>query len=510
MAYSLSIGVKTSLKKLRLLPVLFAALGLMLPYRATAQTFTNLHSFTAVVSTTNSDGANPSGSLVLSGSTLYGTTEDGGIFGQGVVFALNLSGTIATNLHNFSAETTNRLGIYTNSDGADPAANLILSGNAFYGTAEFGGSNGNGTIFSLPVNGTGFTNIHNFSASMPNAVGRSTNADGADPQCGLILSGGTFYGTASGGGNAGNGAVFRVNTDGTGFTNLHSFTAYATTFPGTNSDGYYPQAGLVLSGNVLYGTATYGGVFGRGSVFRLNTDGTGFTNMHSFTAFAAGINNDGATPFGGLVLSGNILYGAATYGGTKSYGAVYAIHTDGSGFTNFYNFTGYPRGAENPVGTLLLSGNVLYGTGEFGGSADEGSVFQIKTDGSGFTNLYNFSSALGTYPNFYNSDGYNPYAALILSGNTLYGTALEGGVAGFGAVFSLTLPVPPPLTISLSGANIILLWPTNNATGFTLQSTTNLISAAWTTIVPAPVVVNTNNAVTNTLSGLQKFYRLSQ
>jgi uncharacterized repeat protein (TIGR03803 family) len=78
--------------------------------------------------------------------------------------------------------------------------------------------------------------------------------DGAWPQGGLILSGDTLYGTASGGGSAGKGTVFAVNTDGTGFTNLHSFTAYAGS-PAANSDGASPQCGLILSGNTLFGTA---------------------------------------------------------------------------------------------------------------------------------------------------------------------------------------------------------------------------------------------------------------
>ncbi|MCX6927872.1 MAG: hypothetical protein NT154_32390, partial [Verrucomicrobia bacterium] len=61
-----------------------------------------------------------------------------------------------------------------------------------------------------------------------------------------------------------------------------------------------------------------------------------------------------------------------------------------------------------------------------------------------------------------------------------------------------------------SGANVILTWPIN-ATGFTLQFTTNLGSlAVWTTNSPTPVVVNGQNAVTNPISGTQKFFRLSQ
>jgi uncharacterized repeat protein (TIGR03803 family) len=101
---------------------------------------------------------------------------------------------------------------------------------------------------------------------------------------------------------------------------------------------------------------------------------------------------------------------------------------------------------------------------------------------------------------------------LILSGNTLYGTAEHGGVryeAGFGTVFSLSLP-PPPLRIISSGSNVVLTWPTY-APGVTLQSTTNLVSpVVWSTNFPTPVVVNGQNIVTNSTTDPQKFYRLSQ
>jgi hypothetical protein len=75
---------------------------------------------------------------------------------------------------------------------------------------------------------------------------------------------------------------------------------------------------------------------------------------------------------------------------------------------------------------------------------------------------------------------------------------------------SIAPPSPPQLAIIPSGANVILTWPTN-AAGFTLQSTTNLVPpAVWSTNSPAPVVVNGQNAVTNPVTGTQKFYRLSQ
>src|SRR5947209_5662349 len=78
------------------------------------------------------------------------------------------------------------------------------------------------------------------------------------------------------------------------FTTLHSFTA---TLSGTNSDGAYPAAGLITnsSGNTLYGTARAGGSSGAGTVFAVNTDGTGLTNLHTFTG-----GSDGANPQAGF------------------------------------------------------------------------------------------------------------------------------------------------------------------------------------------------------------------
>jgi hypothetical protein len=73
----------------------------------------------------------------------------------------------------------------------------------------------------------------------------------------------------------------------------------------------------------------------------------------------------------------------------------------------------------------------------------------------------------------------------------------------------VTLLGPPQLTIIPSGPYVLLTWPTK-ATGFTLQSTTNLSSPIWTTNLPAPVVVNGLNTVTNSISGTQQFFRLSK
>ena len=146
--------------------------------------------------------------------------------------------------------------------------------------------------------------------------------EGAGPYAGVVLSGDTLYGTTAGGGKYGMGAVFSVNTNGSDFTNLYSFSP---AIPGTNSDGDTPLAGLVISGATLYGTASSGGPFGNGTVFSLNTDGSGFTTLHSFSALATSFtNSDGSDP-NGLVLSGNTLYGTAQEGGSAGSGTVFSL-----------------------------------------------------------------------------------------------------------------------------------------------------------------------------------------
>ena len=100
---------------------------------------------------------------------------------------------------------------------------MVLSGNTLYGTAELGGSGNYGTVFAVNTNGTGFTTLYSFTATNDNGI--ITNSEGAAPWCELALSGNTLYGTAAQGGSGLDGTVFALNTDGTGFTTIHIFTA---------------------------------------------------------------------------------------------------------------------------------------------------------------------------------------------------------------------------------------------------------------------------------------------
>jgi uncharacterized repeat protein (TIGR03803 family) len=484
----------------RVWPLLLVVLGFFLTGPVTAQTIKTLHAFNY------SDGATPYSELVLAGNTLYGTASVGGnpgsYNGNGALFAVNTDGSGFTNQYIFTAYPPGYY--YTNTDGSVPFAGLILSSNTLYGAAYDGGAFGAGTLFAVNPDGSDFTNLYSFTGGN----------DGGGPDAALVLSSNILYGTTAYGGGANNGTVFAINVNGTRFTNLFNFT--------NGISGADPAGVLILSGRTLYGT-TAGGNGGFGTVFALNTDGSSFTNLNVFTAnsgFPNYTNSDGSNPNAGLVLAGKTLYGAAAQGGRFGSGTLFGVNTNGSGFTNLYTFTansGSPltnSDGANPRGSLIVSGGTLYGTAYNGGRFGSGTLFAVSTNGTGFTNLYTFT-ANSTAP-YTNSDGAHPNAALLLSGNTLYGTAYNGGNPGlsveYGTVFSFTLASvsPPQLTINSSGTNVILTWPTN-ATGFTLESTTKLVPPAiWITNSTSSFVVNTNNAVTNAITGTQKFYRLSQ
>ena len=399
--------------------------------------------------------ADPATGLTLSGNVLFGTTENGGTARQGTLFKIGTNGSGYAQVHEFTFPDNHGV----NPDGTDPRGALVLSGGVLYGSTRYGGTNGGGTIFKMESDGTGFTNL-------------SSRTGAIVP---LVSSGTTLYGTTPQSGAYGFGSVFKINTDGTGFTNFYTFNG---------TDGKYPISGLTLSGNVLYGTTPNGGA-GSGNIFQMNTDGTHFTNIYSFTG-----GGDGANPGGVLVLNNGVFYGSTVRGGTNAQGTVFKINTDRTGFAVLHTFTG----ADGTVaGDLLLSGNTLYGTAAAGGSFNAGCIFKLDTSGNNFAVLNNFTGG---------ADGAQPTATLVLQNGTLYGTTESGGVSGHGTVFSLTLSsaiTPIPLNISLAGSHAAVLTWINPA--FALQAAP-LVTGTYTNVPGA------SSPYTNVITGPMQFFRL--
>ena len=367
------------------------------------------------------------------------------------MFALTTNGGFTT-LYGFN--------YLTSTNGSGPVAGLALSGSTLYGTTRAGRTNGLLTIFSIGTNGMQFLKLHDFGAQLgrypPTQL--NTNTGGAYPETDLVYANNTLYGATEQGGNGGNGTLFKINTDGSGFTLLHNFT---------NDDGGWPSVHMVVSGTNLYGTTQFGGSptdLGNGTIFRVGTNGLGFTNLYKF-------GDSANQPLAGLVMSGNVLYGTTTSGtpgpGGAPYGSVFKINTDGTGFTNFYILN--PNlNAGNPRSGLAINGNTIYAT-SLGFDAYGGTVFAVNTDGTGYTNLTSFNSPgdPGTL------------SGVTFSGGSLYCTAWNGGAFDDGTVFALALsptPTPVPLNLKLAGNAVILNWSAPSLSLYSAPTITNVFT----------------------------------
>src|ERR1035437_1185775 len=224
-------------------------------------------------------------------------------------------------------------------------------------------------------------------------------------------SDGNFYGTTTYGGASGNGTVFRITPTGA-FTTLYSFAG---------SDGRSPRAGLMKgSDGNLYGTTDSGGASGRGTIFRITLAGA-LTTLYSFAG------SDGAYPYAGVVqgTNGN-FYGTTYRGGTFDYGTVFGISPAGAQ-TMLYIFAG-GDGAYPQAALVRGTDGTYFGTTTAGGARGGGTVFKITSAG-----------ALTTIHSFAGNDGMSPFADLVqgTDGN-LYGTTSQGGANSLGGVFKIT------------------------------------------------------------------------
>ena len=396
-----------------LLPVIFAIVP------QTAFGITLLHEFSGAFS--RNDGCDPAGSLIVSDSTLYGMTSGGGGDAHnntGVVFKMNADGTGYSHLHEFAWGAV---------DGMHPYGSLILSGSTLYGMTSEGGSHNKGVVFKVNTDGTGYGILHNFTGYTD---------DGAQPWGSLTLSGSTLYGMTSEGGSHNKGVVFELNTDGTGYGLLREFA-------GGDNDGAAPQGSLIVSGSTLYGVTPRGGGSDEGVVFKMNTDGSGFDLLHTFSEPGTNIMPG---PTGSLVLSGSTLYGMAAYGGDYGGGVIFELNTDGTGYGYLHEFAGAPDDGRRPCDSLVLSGSTLYGMTPQGGDdyvLEYGVVFELNTDGSGFGLLHEFAGGA--------DDGERPWGSLVISDSTLYGMTARGGDYDYGVVFSMSSSIsnPEPSTLLL-------------------------------------------------------------
>ncbi len=324
--------------------------------------------------------------------------------------------------------------VYTFTDATDggfPQGGVIADAQGnLYGTTTSGGATHNGVVYELsPVpGGTGYTQ----STLYAFAGGK----DGSNPQAGLVAGlDGTLYGTTYAGGTPGQGVVFSLTPPKSGSTAWTEKVLW--TFTGGN-DGGEPTCTLILdSAGNLYGTTDTGGTGVVGTVFELSP-GSGKhawteTVLYNFTG-----NNDGGEPYGRMLFGadGN-LYGTTAGYGQNNYGTIFKLTgTAGKAdwtFSLLHAFAGGTDGEVPRDGLIQGPDGTLYGdTAGFDDSY--GNVFSLQTDGSGYTVLWNVSGGQG-----YTGNG--PWQTVSMdAAGALYGATLADGKSASGEVFKLTPP----------------------------------------------------------------------
>ncbi len=344
-----------------------------------------------------SNGANPYGSLMLDGGFFYGITSQGGANNAGTIFKIMPNGSGHTILQNFIGAV----------NGAVPYGSLASDGNFLYGMTNQGGTNGLGTIFKIKPDGTGFTKLMDFAGA----------TNGAGPAgCSLIWDGTFLYGMTTVGGINNTGTIFKILPNGSGYTKLKDF----------NIEGQ-PNGSLVSDGTFLYGmttsSITTSSVNFNGSIFKIKNDGTGYTTLLNFDPVTTGYG----TFENSLMYDGTFLYGMTNNGGINYSGTIFRILPNGSGYNQFVDFGGAISGML-PTGTLISDGTFLYGMTKDGGANGLGTIFKVKTDGTGFTNLMDFAGA---------TDGSYPHGSLISDGTYFYGMTSQGGANNLGTMFKI-------------------------------------------------------------------------
>jgi len=393
---------------LRVAPALIVAIVVFSAVHAQSQVFNVIHSFAS----TPGDGNNPNAGLVADAAgNFYGTTWLGGhstncTNGCGSIFERSSNGAFGL-IYSFPG----------GKQGSSPAADLIIGSNGnLYGTTQFGGTAGSGTVFEFAPSTGIETMLHLFAGGV---------SDGCTPLGGLVqVPNGDLYGTAIGCGQYGGGVLFSVSPSG-GYQILHHF--------GQGLDGVGPQGDLALVNGVIYGTTQVGGnnrtscVYGCGTIFSLS--GGAYSVVYNFGSVA----NDGFFPESGLLrdAQGN-LFGSTVSGGAINpncspvCGTVFKLPWRGRQTITLYTFTANNDGF-GPRGRVTLYGGNLFGATGSGGN-NCGAVFQVTLAGVE-TTLHTFNGPI---------DGCNGIGSLIVSsGPVVYGVTQNSGIAKDGTVFEI-------------------------------------------------------------------------
>ena len=337
-------------------------------------------------------GAYPHGTLMqASNGSLYGVTSNGGEANWGVIFEYNT----------VSDTYIRKLNFHFNDHGSNPFGSLLQASNGkLYGITQDGGINSQGVLFEHdPI-----TNVFTIKFEFDGINGETSYGS-------LIqASNGKLYGMTSQGGTNSRGVIFEYDIATGIFTKKYDMTS-----------DIYPKISLMQASNgKLYGMTRY-------TIFEYDPDNNIYIVKHNFTSSA-----DGTDPLGNLIqATSGKLYGMTQYGGANGNGVLFEYNLLTDTYSKKIDFDGANIG-RNPIGSLIQASNgMLYGMTTYGGTVDDGVLFEYDPTTNILTKKMDFEEV---------TKGKNPKGSLMqASSGKLYGMTTYGGANSMGVLFEYDL-----------------------------------------------------------------------
>jgi uncharacterized repeat protein (TIGR03803 family) len=333
---------------------------------------------------TKATGSTPSGALTVTASGIvYGLTQSGGANGEGTLFALDTSTGTLTDVYDLPVSLGNGSASSTMITGLDGSVYTAQNGAGFASCGE---------IFAYKPGGS-VSSVYQFTADF-----------GAAQPTGLMqASDGTLYSLTFQGGDYGDGVLFAVKPDGTGQRTIGSY--------GQRPRTIIPQQMVAGKDGQFY---SWTGTDYNYEIDRIDTSSGALTPIHIFTS------DESAVPTGLIYGADGRLYGVAKGYLTTDPGVIFRLNTDGTGYTVLHTFGSSGDGID-PNYVVQGSDGKLYGTTPAGGDSaldGDGIVFSYDPVTATYTRLANLGGTLGSQPT----------TILLASDGNLYGTTSQGGV----------------------------------------------------------------------------------
>ncbi len=328
--------------------------------------------FQVVYSFDSLTGYSPLGTFIqATNGKLYGVTEYGGLYNNGVLFSFDPVTYSYINLHNFN---------YDSIDGYYPWAGVIQASNGrLYGTCIAGGTYGFGIIFSYDISLNNYSILHNFNTPT-----------GSDPSySGRLFQGinGKLYGMTEFGGITSEGEIFSFDITNNTYDTLFNFNSF-------NNNGYNPIGGIIQANNgKLYGMTSIGGQANRGTLFSYDLSATSFTDLYYFGYQNITSSHSWSTL---LQASDGLLYG--NNGDGQIYGVLFSFNPDSNILTARHFYDG--NNGRSPINNSLIqgSGGMIYGMTHIGGNTNSGVIFSFDPVTNIYSVMHHFDGINGKKP----------------------------------------------------------------------------------------------------------------